>query len=233
MSRPAFLDRLAALRRQPPWKRPPRPRPAWLVAEFVTPDELVAAAVAFRDEGYTEWDTHSPFPVHGMERAMGMRRSRVPIFVLVLGLAGAAAGMLLQWWTSVVDYPMVISGKPHFSWPAFVPIMFECGVLGGALGAVGGLLFETRLPRHHHPLFFAPGFERASDDRFFLSVASSDPRFEAGATGRLLRELGAARVETIDPDGRVTSPDAPSSYERPASPSGRPAAGAAPAPEAR
>jgi hypothetical protein len=231
--RPAFVDKLAALRERPPWRRPAGPRPSWLVAELVTPDELVAAAVAFRDAGYTEWDTHSPFPVHGMERAMGMRPSRVPIFVLVLGLAGAAAGMLLQWWTSTVDYPMVISGKPFFSWPAFVPIMFECGVLGGALGAVGGLLFETRLPRHHHPLFFAPGFERASDDRFFLSVASSDPRFEAGATERLLRELGAARVETISPEGRVTSPDARTSHERPPSPHGRTAGGAAPAPEAR
>jgi hypothetical protein len=231
--RPAFLDKLAALRARPPWKRPAGPQPSWLVAELVTPDELVAAAVAFRDAGYTEWDTHSPFPVHGMERAMGMRPSRVPIFVLVLGLAGAAAGMLLQWWTSTVDYPMVVSGKPYFSWPAFVPIMFECGVLGGALGAVGGLLFETRLPRHHHPLFFAPGFERASDDRFFLSVASSDPRFDAGATERLLRELGAARVETISPEGRVTSPDARTSHERPPSPHGGTAGGAAPAPEAR
>lgn len=199
MKRPAFLDKLAT----PPWKRPAAPKPSWLLAEFTTPDELVAAAVGFRDAGYTDWDTHSPFPVHGMERAMGMRRSRVPIYVLVLGLAGAAAGMFLQWWTATVDYPMVVSGKPYFSWPAFVPIMFECGVLGGALGAVGGLLFEARLPHPHHPLFFSPGFERMSDDRFFLSVASSDAQFEAGATARLLRQLGAGRVESISPAGEV------------------------------
>lgn len=187
----------------PPWKRPARPKPSWLLAELATPDELVAAAVAFRDAGYTDWDTHSPFPVHGMERAMGLRRSRVPLYVLALGLAGAAVGMLLQWWTAAIDYPMVVSGKPYFSWPAFVPIMFECGVLGGALGAVGGLLFEARLPHPHHPLFFSPGFERMSDDRFFLSVASTDPRFEAGATARLLADLGAARVESISPEGEV------------------------------
>ena len=204
MKRPAILDKLAT----PPWKRPAKPKPSWLLAEFTTPDELVAAAIGFRDAGYTSWDTHSPFPVHGMERAMGMRGSRVPIYVLVLGLAGAAAGMFLQWWTATVDYPMVVSGKPYFSWPAFVPIMFECGVLGGALGAVGGLLFESRLPNPHHPLFFSPGFERMSDDRFFLSVASSDERFEAGATARLLRELGAARVESISPAGEVAPVEA-------------------------
>lgn len=187
----------------PPWKRPAAPRPSWLVARFAAPDELLAAAAAFRDAGYADWDTHSPFPVHGMEKAMGMRASKVPLFVLALGLAGAAGGMLLQWWTMAVDYPLVISGKPFFSWPAFVPIMFECGVLGGALGAVGGLLFEARLPRHHHPVFYAPGFARASDDGFFLSVASSDPRFEVGATARLLRRLGADEIETVAPDGAV------------------------------
>ena len=198
--------RLPALRLPvPPWKRPAGPKPSWLLAEFATPDELVAAAVGFRDAGYTDWDTHSPFPVHGMERAMGLRASRVPLYVLVLGLAGAAAGMLLQWWTAAVDYPMVVSGKPYFSWPAFVPIMFECGVLGGAFGAVGGLLFESRLPHPHHPLFFSAGFERMSDDRFFLSVASSDPAYEAGATARLLAELGAARVETISAAGEVAA----------------------------
>lgn len=204
MKRPAFLDKLAT----PPWKRPAAPKPSWLLAELHSPEALVRAAEGFRDAGYTHWDTHSPFPVHGMERAMGMRGSRVPIYVLVLGLAGAAAGMFLQWWTAAVDYPMVVSGKPYFSWPAFVPIMFECGVLGGALGAVGGLLFESRLPHPHHPLFFSPGFERMSDDRFFLSVASSDERFEAGATARLLRELGAARVESISPAGEVAPVEA-------------------------
>jgi hypothetical protein len=150
-----------------------------------------------------------------MDRAMGLKPSKVPLFVLVLGLAGAAAGMLLQWWTSAVAYPLVISGKPLFSWPAFVPIMFECGVLGGALGAVGGLLFEARLPRHHHPLFFAPRFAQASDDGFFLSVASNDPRFDATATGRLLAELGARRVEAITPDGTVTVSGGAHSASRP------------------
>jgi hypothetical protein len=96
----------------------------------------------------------------------------------------------------------VISGKPLFSWPAFVPIMFECGVLGGALGAVVGFLALTRLPRHHHPLFASTAFERMSDDRFFLSVEARDERFDRQATLGLLAELGASRVELIglEPD---------------------------------
>jgi hypothetical protein len=188
-----------------PWRRGAAApeRPAWLLAGFATPDGLVDAADELRQAGYTQWDTHSPFPVHGMERAMGLAASRVPWFVLVLGLAGAAGGMLLQWWASAVAYPLVISGKPYFSWPAFVPIMFECGVLGGALGAVAGLFFEAGLPRHHHPLFAIPEFARASDDGFFVSLSTADPRFDVQATPRLLAELGAERVSRVDPDGSV------------------------------
>jgi hypothetical protein len=206
VTRPAFLSKLKAPKLPvPPWKRPARPKPSWLLAEFATPDELVAAAVGFRDAGYTDWDTHSPFPVHGMERAMGMGRSRVPLYVLVLGLAGAAGGMLLQWWTATIDYPMVISGKPYFSWPAFVPIMFECGVLGGAAGAVLGFLLLSRLPQPFHPLFASERFERFSDDRFFISIESADPRFDRAATEELLGRLGAEHVEAIETGGSATA----------------------------
>ena len=168
-----------------------------LLAHFDTPSALVAAAEGVREEGYTRWDAHTPFPVHGLERAMGLRGSPVGWFVLVLGLSGAAAGMLLQWWVATTAYPLVISGKPLFSWPAFVPIMFECGVLGGAFGAVFGFLFLARLPRHHHPLFNSERFERATDDAFFLSVEAADPRFDAGATAALLHRLGALHVERV------------------------------------
>jgi hypothetical protein len=179
-------------------------RKLWgLLAEFTSPARLAEACRGVRDAGYSRWDAHTPFPVHGLEAAMGLRRSPVGWFVLGLGLAGAAGGMLLQWWTATTAYPLVISGKPLFSWPAFVPVMFECGVLGGAAGAVLGFLLLARLPQPFHPLFSSERFERFSDDRFFLSVESADPRWSADRTAHLLAELGASRVERIAGDGRV------------------------------
>jgi hypothetical protein len=195
----SLLDKL-------PWKRRSAGGAAaesYLLAEYPSPQAILHAADGMREAGFTRWDAHTPFPVHGLERAMGLASSKVSLFVLVLGLGGAAAGMLLQWWTSVVAYPHVVSGKPFFSWQAFVPIMFECGVLGGALGAVFGFLGLAGLPRHHHPLFHSARFERFSDDRFFLSVESADPRWSAESTARLLAELGASRVERIGTDGSV------------------------------
>jgi hypothetical protein len=168
-----------------------------MLAEFDSPQRLYQACEAVRDAGYTRWDAHSPFPIHGLERAMGLRRSPVPLAVLALGLAGGAAGMALQWWVSTRAYPLVVSGKPFFSWPAFVPIMFECGVLGGALGAVFGFLGFSKLPRHHHPLFASARFARATDDRFFLSIEAGDPRYEPAGTARLLERAGAAAVEQV------------------------------------
>jgi molybdopterin-containing oxidoreductase family membrane subunit len=168
-----------------------------VLAEFEKPDELLAASHLVKDANYTKWDTHSPFPVHGLERAMGLKRSPVPWFVLIMGLAGAAFGMALQWWVSVEAYPLVISGKPLFSWPAFVPIMFECGVLGGALGAVIGFLLLSKLPEHFHPLFRSKTFEKVTDDRFFISIDRADPRFDEAQTIQLLRAAGASRVELV------------------------------------
>jgi len=156
------------------------------------------AAERVRDAGFEQWDAHSPFPVHGLERAMGLKRSMVPLVVLALGLGGAAAGMGLEWWVSTRAYPLVISGKPFFSWPAFVPIMFECGVLGGATGAVLGFLGFSKLPRHHHPLFDSKRFDRATDDRFFISIEAADPRFDRSGTVQLLERAGAVAVELVE-----------------------------------
>lgn len=175
-----------------------RDRAPWgLLARFATPGDLVTAAREVREAGYTRWDAHSPFPIHGLEGAMGLTPSRVPLFVFLLGMGGAAAGMALQWWVSTQAYPLVISGKPFFSWPAFVPIMFECGVLGGAIGAIGGFLALARLPRPHHELFALESFERFSDDCFFLSVESADPRFDGDAIQRLLETAGALTIEAV------------------------------------
>lgn len=168
-----------------------------MLAEFTSPDGLLYGCRQVREAGFTRWDAYSPFPVHGFEKAMGLSRSWVSLFVLVLGFGGAAAGMLLQWWVSVDAYPLVVSGKPLFSWPAFVPIMFECGVLGGALGAVLGFLLLSRLPRHHHPLFESERFERVTDDRFFISIETGDPKFDPDATRELLESSGATAVDMV------------------------------------
>jgi hypothetical protein len=168
-----------------------------LLAEFNGPEDLLKASHRIRGAGYRKWDAHSPFPVHGLERAMGQTKSKVPWFVLIMALLGAGAGMLMQWWISAVDYPLVISGKPYFSWPAFVPIAFECGVLGGGLGALIGFLLLSKLPEHHHPLFHSTHFEAVSDDKFFISIESADDRFQKEATKKFLLDVGATRVELI------------------------------------
>ena len=140
----------------------------------------------------------APFPVHGLERAMGLRRSPLPWIVLGMGLMGAALGFGLQWWVHASAYPLVISGKPYFSWPAYIPITFEVGVLFGALGAVFGMLGLNRLPMHYHPLFQSKVFERVTDDAFFISIESWDPRFDPSATRKLLESLGARSVELLE-----------------------------------
>ena len=169
-----------------------------ILAEFATPADLYHACERVRDAGFTRWDAHTPFPVHGLERAMGLPRSPLPWIVLGMGLTGAALGFILQWWVHAAAYPLVISGKPYFSWPAFIPITFEVSVLFAALGAVFGMLALNRLPMHHHPLFRSKVFEQVTDDAFFISIESWDSRFDSSATGKLLESLGARRVELLE-----------------------------------
>jgi len=170
-----------------------------ILAQFATPAELYRACERVRDAGFTRWDAHSPFPIHGLSKAMGLRRSTLPWIVLVMALTGAALGFILQWWVHASAYPLVISGKPFFTWPAFIPITFEVAILFGSLGAVFGMFGLNRLPMHHHPLFKSKVFERASDDAFFISIESWDPRFDPSATRTLLESLGARSVELLEP----------------------------------
>jgi Protein of unknown function (DUF3341) len=169
-----------------------------VLAEFATPSELYRACERVRDAGFTKWDAHTPFPVHGLERAMGLKRSPLPWIVLVMGFTGVGLGFLLQWWVHTRAYPLVISGKPFFAWPAFIPVTFEVGILFGALGAVFGMFALNRLPMHSHPLFKSQIFERVTDDAFFISIESWDPKFDPSATGQLLESLGARRVELVE-----------------------------------
>jgi len=172
-----------------------------LLAEFPDPGALLHAAEAVREEGYSHFDTHSPFPIHGMDDAMGLGNSKVGYFTFLGGVTGLATATLLQWWTAAVDYPLNISGKPFFAVEPSVPIMFELTVLFAAFGAVGGMLALNGLPRPYNPLFYSERFEGASDDRFFLHIAASDDQFDAEETARMLRSIGALHIELVQDDG--------------------------------
>ena len=168
---------------------------AGLLARFDTAEALKAAAARVRGEGFTRWDVHSPFPVHGIERAMGIRPTPLPWLVLAAGIAGGIVALLMQWWMNAADYPQLISGKPLFSLPANIPITFELIVLFSALAAFGGAMALNRLPQFSHFVLGAPGFQRATTDGFFISIAADDPKFDRSATPELLQSLGAKAVE--------------------------------------
>jgi hypothetical protein len=173
--------------------------PKWgLLAEYSTPDALMRAAAAVRDAGYTRWDAHTPFPVHGLDAAMGIKSTRLPFLVLGAALTGTSGGLLMQWWMNAVDYPIIISGKPFNSIPADIPVTFELTVLLASLTAFIGMLVANGLPRFHHPLFASDAFRRVTTDGFFLAIESADPRFDATATERLLHEAGATRVVPVE-----------------------------------
>ena len=148
-----------------------------------------------RDEGFTRWDSHSPFPIHGIDRAMGVRTTRLPWIVLGGGIAGAAGALLMQWWMNAINYPMVISGKPYFSLPANIPITFELLVLLGAFAAFGGALVLNLLPQFGHWTFSSRKFARVTTDGFFISIDAADPKFDPPAIQALLNSLGAKTIE--------------------------------------
>ena len=168
-----------------------------ILAEFANPGALVHAAEEVRRAGYRHFDTFSPFPVHGLMRAMGLGNSKVGYFALGGGITGFALAYWLQWWTSAVDYPINISGKPFFAIEPSIPIIFELTVLFSAFGAVAGMLALNGLPRPHNPIFYSQNFARATDDAFFVLIASTDPRFERARTEAFLRELGGFNIELI------------------------------------
>lgn len=168
-----------------------------MVAEFATTHDLLAAAAAVRQAGFTRFDTHTPFPVHGMDRAMGLPESKLPWLVFAGGMTGVTSAVVMQWWMNAFDYPIRVGGKPFFSYQSYVPIGFELTVLLGSFCAVFGLLALIGLPRPYHPLFTNPRFARHSDDGFFLSIEAADPRWDVEKARRVLQEAGGGQITLI------------------------------------
>jgi hypothetical protein len=168
------------------------------LVEFGTVEALLSAAERVRDAGYTKWDAHAPFPVHGLNDAMGIKPTRLPWLVFGAGLTGAAVGLGLQYWTNAVDYPFVIGGKPLFSVPANIPVMFELTVLFAAVSAFVGMLVFNGLPSLYHALFTSRRFRRVTADRFFVSIEAADPLFGPEPTRTFLESLGGSAVEVVE-----------------------------------
>ncbi len=173
-------------------------RPLLYLAEFDSTATVFHAAETVRDAGYKKWDVHTPFPVHGMDRAMGLPDSPVGWIVAAMGATGTTVAFLMMWWMNGIHYPYLIGGKPGFSLPSMVPVMFELTVLLSAFGAVFGMLGLNQLPRHHHPVFFSDRFDRGSDDRFFISIEAADPAFDLDETKELLESTDPVHIELIE-----------------------------------
>jgi len=168
------------------------------MAEFTDPTSLVAAARRTYDEGYREFDSYSPFPIHELFDAMHCKDRRVALFVLLGGIAGGLTGLGLQVWVSAVAYPLNVGGRPYLSWPMFIPVTFELTILFAALTAVFGMFILNGLPMPYHPVFNVPTFARgASEEGFFLAIESADPKFDRERTRTFLQGLGAKEINDV------------------------------------
>ena len=168
-----------------------------LIAEFDNPTALVKAARAAREKGYRKLDAFSPFPIEGLNDALHLHKNKLPLIVLVGGIVGGLTGYLLQYYITVISFPINIGGRPLHSWPSYIIITFELTILFGALSAVLGMLGLCGLPMPYHPVFNAPRFALASRNRFFLCIESADPLFDLAATGDFLRALEPHEVSEV------------------------------------
>ena len=170
-----------------------------LMAEFDNPNSIVTAARRAYEEGYRTMDAYTPFPIEELSEAIGFHHSRLPLVVLIGGIVGGLGGYFLQYWASVIAYPLNIGGRPLHSWPAFIPVTFETTVLVAALSAVLGMLALNGLPTPYHPVFNVKRFALATRDRFFLCIESADPKFDRAATRRFLESLGPREISEVEP----------------------------------
>ena len=173
-------------------------KPYGLIAAFDTVPDFYHACEKIRDAGYSQWDALTPFPVHGLDAAMGVRRSKVPRFSLAGGLTGFVTGMSFIWWAGALEYPLIVGGKPYFS-PMFAfPVSYELTILFAAFATIGGMFFLNKLPMHYHPVLKAPQFVRASDDRFYIVIEANDPKFNVTATRDLLAKTGGKDIVELE-----------------------------------
>ena len=173
-------------------------RPYAIMAEFDNAAGILHAAEKVHAQGFRNWDVFSPFPIHGMDRAMGIKNSKVGWFSFLGGCTGYATGMLMIWFMNAVDYRVVIGGKPMFSPFSAFPPSYELTILFGSFGALLGMLFLNRLPRLHHPLLKNSRFALATHDRFFVVIESSDPKYSESETRRLLESMGSRHIELVE-----------------------------------
>ena len=168
------------------------------MAEFTNPSDLVAAARRTYEAGYRRINGYSPYPIEELDEAIGFTRTTLPLIVLIGGILGGLGGFFMQYWMEVIDYPLNVGGKPFNSWPAFIPITFECTVLVAAFAAVLGMLVLNKLPQPYHPVFNAPNFALATRDKFFLVIEANDPKFKHGEATQFMKTLGAMEVNDVE-----------------------------------
>jgi hypothetical protein len=169
-----------------------------LIAEFESADDLVAAVEQTHERGYRRMEAYTPYPVEGLAETLGVRGRRLPLIVLAGGILGGAGGLFMMWYSSVIDYPFNIGGRPYASWPTYIPITFELTILVASIAAVLGMLWLNGLPQPYHPVFNAERFRLASRDRFFLCIEAEDPQFDLVATREFLEGLGAHTVSVVE-----------------------------------
>jgi len=173
-------------------------RPYGLIATFETPGALLHAAERVRDAGYRNWDCISPFPIHGLDAAMGLGRSRVPRYSLAGGITGFCTGMTMIWYMDKFDYALTVGGKPFFS-PLFAfPISYELTILFTAFTTIAGMFLVNGLPMHHHPVLNYENIRRGTDDLFFLVIERTDPRYDAANTRALLERIGGREIAELE-----------------------------------
>jgi len=173
-------------------------QPYGMIAEFRTAASVLHAAEKVRNAGFRKWDVFTPFPVHGMDRAMGLKNSKVGWFSFLGGVTGYTSGMLMIWYMNAFDYAIPVGGKPMFSPFYAFPPSYELTILLGSFGAILGMLFLNRLPRLHHPLLKHRRFARVTHDGFFIVIEASDPKYSEVDARKLLESAGGRHVEVVE-----------------------------------